>query len=356
MRCVLVTGGTGLVGSAIVEALPLGVEVLSLTRHGATGWTDEDARELHAAGALVSAGAGHVVGGCEAAHVEHVRGDLTQPRLGLSSAAYATLAARVDVVIHAAGVTDYTTPRAVTDAINVDGTRTVARFAEDAGAALYHVSTGYIGAQGASVRGRFGAQVYLDSKRAAEQVAGACRTLAAIVRPSLVFGHSRDGSASSFQGLHRLIGLLLENQLPLLPFAAATRVDYLPRDLVGRAIAECALGGFTGELWVTAGAHAPTFGRVVELLRAFAGERGRHIDPPRFVTQEMIDRLLRPMGGPALARRIELLLALTSHLVEQPLPSSLAAVPPELEAVLLRGTAHWAQRTGWEAAPEAVAT
>jgi nucleoside-diphosphate-sugar epimerase len=353
MRCVLVTGGTGLVGRALIEALPPDVAVVSLTRHGAAGWSDGMGRSARAASALLASGAGHVVGPCELEHVEHVLGDVTRPQLGLSDVAYRELAARADIVVHAAGVTDYTIPRDVTDMVNVTGTRHAARFAEDAGAPLYHVSTGYIRAQGTSIRGRFGAQVYLDSKRAAEEVAASCTTLAAIARPSLALGHSRDGSSTSFQGLHQLIGLMLRNDLPLLPFPPQTRVDYLPRDVVGRELARLVTDGFRGEAWITAGEQAPTFARVVELLIAFAADAGCHVDPPRFVTREMIDRLLRPMGGPVLARRVELLLALTAHLTADALPSTLAAEQIDLEAQLLRTTSWWAERTGWALARQA---
>jgi len=90
-------------------------------------------------------------------------------------------------------------------------------------------------------------------------------------------------------------------------------------------------------------------------MRGFAADHGRELEPPRFVTQEMIDRLLRPMGGAALARRLDLLLALSSHLTAEPLPCSLRdAGEPELERVLLRTMAHWAQRTGWAPSRDAV--
>ncbi len=358
MPCVLVTGGTGLVGGAVLEALAEApdVSLVALSRHGARGWSGGVVHGGRAASGLLPGGR-HVVGACAAQPAAHVQADVTHPRLGLSGAAYDALAARVDVVVHAAGVTDYTTPRSVTDAVNVAGTRHVARFAERARAPLHHVSTGYVRAQGSSVRGRFGAQVYLDAKRAAEDVAAECGTLAAIVRPSIVFGHSADGSSATFQGLHRLVGMILEERLPLLPFGPETRVDFLPRDLVGREIARLVLERFEGEAWLTAGRAAPTFGRVVELLQRLAAAHGRAVEPPRFVSREMIERLVKPAGGPVLARRVDLLLALTSHLVAEPLPSSLpSGVALDLEAVLLRSAAYWAQRSGWTATVEAVAS
>ncbi|HZV75455.1 MAG TPA: SDR family oxidoreductase [Conexibacter sp.] len=354
MPSILVTGGTGLVGRAIVDALA-DVPVLSLTRHGAPGWSAGGLRDSRAVSSLLSAGGGHVVAACDADHVTHVHGDVTQPQLGLPDAVYSDLADQVKLVIHAAGVTDYTTPRAVTNAVNVTGTRHVARFAERADAPLYHVSTGYVRAQGSSVRGRFGAQVYLDSKREAESIAATCGTFAAMVRPSLVFGHSADGSTASFQGLHRLVGMVLQNRMPLLPFPAETRVDFLPRDVVGRAIARLARDRVHGDAWLTAGSDALTFGRVVELLLAFAAACGRQVDSPRFVSRDMIDRLIKPAGGAAIARRIDLLLALTSHLIADPLPSSLGANDRvDLEAALWRGTAFWAERNGWAAAMDPV--
>ncbi len=362
MPCVLVTGGTGLLGSAVLDAFAddAALGVVSLSRHGARGWSAGVPHGSRAASGLLPGG-GHVVGAASAG-TEHVEGDITDAHLGLAGADYEQLARRVDVVLHAAGVTDYTTPRAVVEAVNVDGTRHVARFAERAHAPLYHVSTGYVRAQGSSVRGRFGAQVYLDAKRAAEAVACECATLAAIVRPSILFGHSVDGSSASFQGLHRLVGMVLEEQLPLLPFGPETRVDFLPRDVVGRALARCVQERLEGELWLTAGTTAPTFGRVVELLVELAAARGRDVEPPRFVSRDMIERLVKPAGGPALARRVDLLLALTSHFGTEPLPSSLhLAGAQELEETLRRGASYWTERSGRpaqvdtpESQPEAV--
>jgi nucleoside-diphosphate-sugar epimerase len=336
-----VTGGTGLLGGATVEALA-GERVIALSRHGAGGWRSGGPRGGRAISTLLAPRTGHVVSGSQASGATHLIGDVTDPRLGLAHDAYRELAARVDVVVHCAGVSDYTTPRRVTEAVNVGGTRNVAAFASCARAAFYHVSSGYIRARGTAVNGRWGAQIYLDSKREAEDAARACETLTAIIRPSIVFGHSRDGSSPSFQGLHRLVAALLEDRLPLLPFAPRTRVDFLPRDTVGALIARLVSGGFRGEYWLTAGADALSFGRVVEIALACGEELGIDVHPPRFVTREMIERLIKPVGGEAVARRLDVLLALTSHMLEEPLPCSLGpADAVELEDVLRRGVEYW---------------
>jgi nucleoside-diphosphate-sugar epimerase len=341
---ILVTGGTGLLGDVTLAALD-GAPAISLSRHGASGWEGAGPRERRSISALLPQRSGHAVNGSRESTVEHLIGDVTQPRLGLTPAVYEQLAARVNRVIHCAGVSDFTTPRRITDAINVTGTREVAAFAEHAGAALYHVSTGYVRAQGSSVNGRWGAQVYLESKRRAEQIASDCPTLAAIVRPSIVFGSSRDGSSPSFQGLHRLIGMMLENRMPLLPFPQSTRVDFLPRDLMGAVIARLVLEDFRGEYWLTAGTDAPEFDRVVEILLELGTQLGLALEPPRFVSMDMIDRLIKPVGGEAVARRMDLLLALTSHMLQEPLPCSRGPREAvDLEQVLRLGAAHWAQR------------
>jgi nucleoside-diphosphate-sugar epimerase len=349
---ILVTGGTGLLGEAVIQALD-GATAISLSRHGAGGWESGGPRDRRSISALLPQHSGHVVSGSRARDVAHVNGDVTQPRLGLSPSVYDELSNRVTAVVHCAGVSDFTTPRGVTDALNVQGTRHAAAFAERAGVALYHVSSGYVRARGTAVNGRWGAEVYLDSKRRAERLALRCKTFAAILRPSIVFGHSLDGSSPSFQGLHRLIGMMLDNRMPLLPFPPGTRVDFLPRDLVGRVMARLVMEGFTGEYWLTAGTDAPTFGRVVEILVEFGHGLGIGMHPPRFVTRDMIERLLKPAGGEAVARRLDVLLALTSHMMEEPLPCSRGpAEPVDLETTLRRSAAYWGERHGLRASSE----
>jgi nucleoside-diphosphate-sugar epimerase len=334
---IIVTGGTGLVGRSIVDALD-GDAVVSLSRGGA------DRRATAAASRLLGGAHGHRVADGPA----HVRADVTRPRLGLARDEYAALAESSTAIVHCAGITDFTTPKPAVDAVNVEGTRHVIALARDAGAPLYHVSTAYVEADATAVNGRWGAGVYLASKRAAEQLVQESGLPKAIVRPSIVFGDSRTGDSPSFQGLHRLVGMMLREELPLLPFAPATRVDFLPRDVVGAVTARLVRGGFRGDFWLASGTHALTFERVVELVLEHARRHGRELRPPRFVERELLERLLKPVGGAAIARRIDVLLAVTSHFASRPLlPSSLApAERPDLESAFLRGVDHWARVTG----------
>jgi hypothetical protein len=129
-------------------------------------------------------------------------------------------------------------------------------------------------------------------------------------------------------------------------------VDVLPREVTGKSIAELVRTNFSGEFWLTAGAAAPTFGRLVELLLEYGERLGLELHPPRFVSAEMIERLLKPAGGQAVARRIDLLMALTSHFsTSGELPSSLPeSAKGDLEATFLRGAEYW-----WERQQDAVA-
>lgn len=349
---ILVTGGSGLVGSAIVDAMR-GVRIYSLTRRGdapdlAPNGDDPDSAAASAA-ALLPDRHGHLVTGDEMPdRAVHVRGDVTKPSFGLSDREYAALARRVDLVLHSAGVSDFTTPKRITNALNIEGTRQTIAFAQDAGVPLYHVSTAYVEAEGTTMNDRWGAKIYIDSKREAERLVADSGVLAATIRPSIVFGDSRTGWSPSFQGLHRMIGMMLENKMPLLPFGPETRVDFLPRDTVGRVAADLVLSGYRGEYWLTAGPAALEFGCVVEILLEYGRGLGLELQPPRFVDREMIDRLIRPAGGETMGRRVDLLLALTSHFESQAsLPSSVPGDEvPDLEEALLRGAEYWGEHHG----------
>lgn len=351
MRRVLVTGGTGMVGGALVEHLP-DLEVVSVTRNGAGG--SAEARGSGASG-LVRSAAGHrlVAPSVEHEAMTHVAGDLTKPLFGLAEAEFDALAEGIDAVVHCAGLTDFTTHRRRTYGINLDGTRHVLDLVRRAGCRLYHVSTAYVFADHAeTVKGKWGAGVYIGSKRAAEDAVRESGVDATILRPSIVLGDSRTGASPSFQGLHRLVGQILGGNMPLLPLPEVSRVDFLPRDVVGRELARAVREQARGEVWVTAGPDALEFGRIVDLIMDYAQRLGRRAKRPRFVDREMVERLLRPAFEEELGRKIDLLVALTAHFdpTGAILPRSIDLSDVDLEQALCRNMEFWAERNGLTAA------
>src|SRR5215468_106294 len=113
-RTVLLTGGSGVVGRALLRRLR-GFDVVCL------------AHRTPVSGPNVIA----------------VPGDIARPMFGLAERAYAELAARVDAVIHCAAVTDFNRTGGSLEATNIKGTEHVTAFAAAAAAktVLYHVST-----------------------------------------------------------------------------------------------------------------------------------------------------------------------------------------------------------------------
>ena len=99
-RTVLLTGASGVVGSALLQRLRV-VEVVCLVhRTPVTG-----------------------------PGIRSVRGDVSAPQLGLDPATYARLATTVDAVVHCAAVTEFNRTDGSLEATNVTGTQHVVDFA-----------------------------------------------------------------------------------------------------------------------------------------------------------------------------------------------------------------------------------
>ncbi|NUT35326.1 MAG: NAD-dependent epimerase/dehydratase family protein [Hamadaea sp.] len=325
---ILLTGASGAVGAAVLNAAPAG-------------------RPAQRIVALVH------LGDVAAATVA---GDITAPRLGLASDTYARLADEVDAVVHCAGATEFTAPAPELRALNVDGTRHVLEFAADAGARVVFASTAFV------VRHATAAPLarpYLETKLEAEELVRASGLPAAIARICVVMGDARTGRMSRFQGLHSTVDAVLRNLLPVLPFARDSVVDALPRDVVADAL--LALSGDTGagvsDHWLTAGPAALTIGRMVELVAARAPHLGRTVHPPRFVRPGLVDRVIRPTYIDPLPapqrRKFANLMALASLFNEvPPFPSTLADVPTpaRLEAAFTATVDYLAASRGLVAA------
>ena len=288
-----------------------------------------------------------------------VKGDLTQPRLGLSDAEYSSLVRRVDVVVHSAAVTDFNRTDGSLEATNIGGTEQVVALAEAAGAPLYHVSTAFLDAEADGERGRTAAS-YAASKRAGEEIVRAAAVPHTILRPSVVIGDSRSGYVGSFQGLYLVASAVLSGFVPIIPFDATWPIDLVPSDVVADAIATAVAAEVAGgELWLTAGDRALSVGRAVGHVVEFGRRIGVEVDPPRFVPPEMFDRLIGPVFLEALPRRIRLTVTRLLDVFavylarKDAMPSSLGAtILPDPGAALLTSMGYWAEATG-RAAPVA---
>lgn len=329
---VLLTGASGVVGQALLERLA-GCPVICLVHRRAVD--------------------GH--------RMTTVRGDLALPHFGLDRAVYDDLAARVDVVVHCAAITAFSADPGRTNALNVRGTENVLAFARRAKAALQHVSTAFVTRQDLTRDGYGSArpEVYLDSKRLAEQAIVDSGTAANIIRPSVVIGDSVTGRIAQFQGLHAIAGALLGKALPMLPLEPDTKIDFVPQNVVANVIAGLLRAGTTGgEYWVTGGEAAPTAARMVELAMSLGRSAGLELDKPRFVSPDMIERLIRPVFLAALSkpqqRRFDDMLAMTALFqTTKPFTSDYGHVPGvrplttgNLEDAFTASMRHYGRATG----------
>jgi nucleoside-diphosphate-sugar epimerase len=333
---VLLTGGAGVVGQALVRRLS--EQDLTCLVHR---------RPVPGAGMTV-------------------RGDIAQPRLGLSAADHRELAARTDVVVHAAAIADFTFPDDTIRATNVDGTQRILEFCAAADARLVHVSTAYAALESgdhlpAPTRLReaeLTLDKYLESKRAAEDVVTASGVPAAIVRLPIVAGHSQTGWIAHFQAIYLFARYLMIGALPFLPVYESARMDGVPCDVIADALAELVATDHSGRAyWATAGVMSLPVAEFVELCLDFADERlGRRPPAPRFVDPTIVDRLLRPVLIPRVPMKMKIrlegffqFLRVLDH--RRPFPSDLAALVgddpvPDPAETMRRSLAYWYEEAG----------
>jgi nucleoside-diphosphate-sugar epimerase len=204
MNPTILTGATGFLGGHLLAALlERGEQVLVLGR--AAGGRSLAAR---IASLLDWFGLGHH-------EVETLEVDLAEPRCGLAGDRYRALCARAGPFIHCASDTRFSErrrPEIV--ATNVYGLGHVLDLFADSRAPFFHyVSTAYVAGRTnahcpeALVDGEHEfANVYEETKAHAERVVAArCRRAGlpyTILRPSVVYGHSRTGRSTRFNALY----------------------------------------------------------------------------------------------------------------------------------------------------------
>jgi nucleoside-diphosphate-sugar epimerase len=329
-KTILLTGGSGLIGQALLETFA-GMRVVCLVRR-----------------ALINV-----------PNVETIRGDICEPRLGLGVDQFNDLCRRVDYVVHSAATTSFADTKASTFRTNVEGTRHVLEFASRANAPLCHLSTAF--AKPAIAGDAAQPNFYQASKAEAEAVVRTSGVPHVILRPSVVIGDSHDGRMSRFQGFQFLCELMLRGVVPIwVPTSPDAYMDFIPQDIVAGVVKACVeRSDVRGEYWITAGSRALQVKQAVTLWEQHLPRlTGRSVKAPRYVDPGIIDRLVRPVFLPSLPARTQMMLnqalELLSFSVDQPLPSSL----PDLESVLgtprmpnpetslIRNAEFWAKKRG----------
>ena len=290
---VLLTGATGFLGSRVVHRLLAreGVTVVALVR----ARSDEEAvrrlgRSWWDFPDLVQA-----IGG----RVRVLRGDVSEPMLGLREDDYRALVREATHIIHTAADMRLDGPIEELRRANVQGTANVLELARAAHKdhvleRLSHVGTAYVagGRTGDvpedSLTDEYGfSSRYEISKYEGELLVRAAKAELpiSVMRPGLVVGDSRDGAIRTFNTLYFPLRLYLTGRLRVLPARGDLRVNLVPVDYVAEAVERLTFDPRAAGLDFHLTApyeRLPTARELLDAVREWAGENLGY-QPPRAV-------------------------------------------------------------------------
>ncbi len=297
---VLLTGATGFLGMELLARLLDSSDrrVLTLVR----ARSDEEARSR-----IRTTLAGLFADPAPYAdRVVALRGDLTQPGLGLDSAAR-ELALGASEIIHGAASVAFDLPLDDARAINVEGTKRMLELAEEAHARttlrrFTYVSTAYVAGdcggrvpeQASSSRRRF-RNSYEHSKSEAETLVQARRDVlpVTIARPSIVVGDRVTGWTASFNVIYSPLRAFASGAFSMLPARRRSPVDVVSVDYVARAVlALSAAPEAAGRTFhLVAGDQAHSVGELLDDATVRFGQRR-----PMCVSPRLYRTLLHPLA------------------------------------------------------------
>lgn len=182
--------------------------------------------------------------------VEVLRGDVSEPNLGLEKTAYEDLIHRVTHIIHTAADMRLDGPIDELRKANVQGTANVLELARavhrDHGLArLSHVSTAYVaGARKGSVpedslTDEYGfSSPYELSKYEGEKLVQAAKSEIpiSVFRPGMVVGDSKSGAIKNFNTIYFPLRLYFKGQMRIFPARPSLKVNLIPVDHAADAI------------------------------------------------------------------------------------------------------------------------
>jgi thioester reductase-like protein len=307
---VLLTGATGFVGMEVLARYleRSGRRIVTLVRSA----DDRAARER------VDSVLENLFGTRAKEHqgrIDTYAADLTSSGLGLDPGLRRQLAGRVTTIVHSAASVSFTLPLDEARAINVEGTKRMLEFADEAresgGLDRYgHVSTAYVAgthdgrfAESDLDLGQAFRNTYERSKFEAEQLVRSRDGLPfTIMRPSIVVGDRRSGWTSAFNVLYWPLRAVARGLFTAVPAEPGSPVDVVSVDYVADAIHELCEGedGIGDTYHLTAGPNASTFGEIAQAAsRYFRRPLPRLIAPAEFDAWEggAVERAALEAGG-----------------------------------------------------------
>jgi thioester reductase-like protein len=225
-------------------------------------------------------------------------GDITQPGLGLDPGAAGKLQKRLREVYHLAAVYDLAVSRQVGHRINVEGTKNVLHFLQEAPrfSRLHYVSTAYVSGRATGIFRESDLDVgqgfknhYEETKFQAEVEVVESRVPRTIYRPGVVVGDSRTGETGKFDGPYFVLRAMERMPSPG-AFIRLGRgrgtVNVVPVDFVVEALARLSTAPLSeGKTYHLTDPHPHSARELAEIFARALGKRFVYVPVPLWLAR-----------------------------------------------------------------------